>query len=336
MKFPSVIMMASAVALASTIYARPSLLRRVVDNTAALKCLFDTVTKLSLAPSCTSILSTDNGLLKSITLPTLTLNLEGTVPTISAANVALKGAPIPGLPAIPIGRLLIRDGPTEVGAFVTVWTDVKVAGFDLELNIDTTALTIAPDQTQAFISLLDALTTTSSHTITLRGLVDIELSLPLPKVGGVNIAGVLPSLKALQVPGVAVSADATLSCFNNLGGVVNGQLATVTMIEAGSVSFKVQIHNPGTLTVQIGDVALQVWVPGSTTEVLGIATIAKFEIVAGVSEVQIVLKANSAATLGQFFPAKAGLTLAVSAFKGSSANPIADGAIANLKFNIVF
>lgn len=98
--------------------------------------------------------------------------------------------------------------------FFTVWTDMTANGFNLELDPASTTLTIAPDETQASIFLITALTTTSSHTITFRGLFDVKLVLALPKppatgLGAIGVPALPPSK---TIPVMVLRSLQTLCC----------------------------------------------------------------------------------------------------------------------------
>lgn len=228
-------------------------------------------------------------------------------------------------------------------SFVSDWTGVTTNGFDVQMDVAPTALTINPEHSQAFTSLLVTLVKTTSHMITLRGHANVDIALSIPRLPILGALGfpIRLDIKTIPILGAAVSTDITLQGLNGFGGTGIGVLDSVSAIErvganAGLVRFKIVLHNPASISIQMNDIKFQVWVPGSRTELLGIATFPNFSAVPGENFADILLEVDSVAKLSEYFPAKTGLVLTFSGYAGSSDNPIARDAMSAIEFNIEF
>ncbi|GJJ78850.1 hypothetical protein EMPS_11209 [Entomortierella parvispora] len=273
----------------------------------------------------------------------MTFNLKGSTPQISFRKASVRILGVPGITTLPIVRtkfdLSIWDGAAVTSSFVSDWTSVSTKGFELEMDIEPTTLIVDPENLQALISLLSTLRSTASHTITLRGhaSVDLALSVPLAALG----VPIHLDLKTIPVLGAAVSTDMNLQGLNNFGGVARGLLDSVSAIEkvgasAGLVRFKIVLHNPASVTIQLGKIKFQVWTSSAKTDLLGIATYEEFNAVPGENIADTVLEADSAAKLGEFFPVKTGFSLTFTGYDGSSDHPIAVGVMSSIEFIVEF
>jgi len=209
-----------------------------------------------------------------------------------------------------------------------------------------TALRFTAEQLPVFASFLKAVYTQPSHTSSVVGSVDVELSisvtaaakmLPCPLAA---IVSTLPA-KTVTIPGVGISVPITLGGLNNFGGEVQSALASVSAVAnvggVDTVQFKIVVTNPSTVTVLFGDVDFQVWSFDATPVLVGIASVANMIIVPGGenNNLDVVLQVNAGVALSTNFPAKDGLKLAINGFGQSSKNPIATAAVLNMKQNLV-
>jgi len=144
-------------------------------------------------------------------------------------------------------------------SFVSDWAGVSTKGFEMEMDVAPTTLTVNPEHPQAFTSLLSTLSRATSRTITLQGYASVEIALSVPGIPILGALGVPTSfdIKTIPVLGAAVSTDITLQGLNSLLDSVSA-IEKVGATDAGLVRFKTVLHNPASITIQLGDIRFQV------------------------------------------------------------------------------
>ncbi|KAG0043673.1 hypothetical protein BGZ83_011143, partial [Gryganskiella cystojenkinii] len=179
-------LLGSAVALASTIYARPAFFRRAVaDAKDVLACVPAILFTGQISPTCQALLGQDFKLVQGVTVPSFSFDLTGTVPHVSANNIRIELLKFKGFPSIPVTKSKL-DVATLDGAgaracsFVGADLLTTVTGFSLSLGLPPTPLTISTDETPIFIKLLSSLATKESYVITLQGKAEVELTISIP------------------------------------------------------------------------------------------------------------------------------------------------------------
>ncbi|GJJ78775.1 hypothetical protein EMPS_11134 [Entomortierella parvispora] len=351
MKASTATLIASAVVLASSIYAHPILLKRAANVVDAVAC----ITPILLNPAsatqsaisaCQAKLTQDIGLIKGATVASLQFDLTGASPTIATNDISVELMSFPGITSIPVSRTKLNDGTTNTGSFASVWLATTPKGFSFDMSLSVTPLTITAEQTPAFIALLSALATTASHTIVLDGTADVDLSVSIasalnaiPNPVGAMVPAAAP--KVIPLTGLAITAPITLKGFNNFGGVAQGHLDSISTLQTSatgvrSIHGQVTVTSPSDISVTLGDIDFQLWTKDAQPVYLGIASVASLSLVPGAKTYDVIVTVDAAVQLDQYFPVKSGLTLTVKGFAGSSKNPIAAGVVAAVQFDLVF
>ncbi|GJJ78777.1 hypothetical protein EMPS_11136 [Entomortierella parvispora] len=351
MKASTATLIASAVVLASSIYAHPILLKRATIVTDALACFVPILlnplgANQKIISDCQAKLAQDVGLVKDTTVASLQFDLTGASPKIATNDISVDLMSFPGITSIPVSRTKLNDGTTSVGSFASAWLATTSKGFSLDMSLSVTPLTITAEQTPAFVALLSALTTTTSHSITLVGTVDADITFSV--AGALNaitspFGGIVPAtaLKVIPMIGLAISTPLTLKGFNNFGGVVQGHLDSISSPQVSATGERLihgqfTINSPSDLLVAMGDIDFQLWTKDAQPVYMGIASVANMNLAPGAKTYDAILKVDAAVQIDNYFPAKAGWTLRVNGFAGSSKNPISAKAVAGLQFDLVF
>ncbi|GJJ78776.1 hypothetical protein EMPS_11135 [Entomortierella parvispora] len=342
MKVSTAIFIASAVVLASTIYARPALLKRAEYVLEAVACL----TPQSAISDCQSKLGNDFGLAKGATAANIVFDLRSEHPTIASNDITVELMSFTGLSSFPVNRVKLNDGPHKTASFSSAWLTTTPKGFLVDIVLPSTPFTITAEETPAFIALLSTMATAESHTIVLSGTVDVDLTVfindaldAFPKSLGLKVRSLLS--KGVRINGLSVSTPLKIKGFNNLGGVIRGQLDTTSAVQTSAsgerlIHGQIIVTSPADDLVELGAVDFQLWSKDAQPEYVGILSVANMSLGPGVGTYDVVVKVDAAVQLDKYFPVKTGLTLSVKGFAGSSKRPIAAGVVAAVKVDIVF
>ncbi|KAG0264916.1 hypothetical protein BGZ95_003466, partial [Linnemannia exigua] len=193
-------------------------------------------------------------------------------------------------------------------------------------SVGESVLKVNPDRTKEFSAFISAFIVNPSHTFTLRGTVDVKLTVSLAvPIPGSNLGGFSgfipkPTSSPVTVPGIAFSSEVTLNGFNNFPKI--DYIKEVGHSNADDGSFEItstlNIFNPSQLGVIMGDVYFKT-LGGMSQQDIGVTLMKQLELKRGDNLVSVVTSSKnpeSAAIYKHIY--ESGETLSIEGFDKSS------------------
>ncbi|KAF9914817.1 hypothetical protein BX616_007506 [Lobosporangium transversale] len=252
MKVSTQFLAASAIALAATAMALPSLSKRIVDGSKVVGCFVSTFINGDQAwtAECATAAATDIGLVRAVNLQDLNIDFRNPDPMalgLSSSGFNMDLLPLPKV-SWPIEQgtckvTVINDG-VAIAEFIGPSTSVEMKGATLGAVIRDTFLNILPGQEDGFTKFAEALISEPSHAFTITGNADVTLRVPS-----------IPAPKTLTATNIAFSSLLTLQTCNNFPMEPIG-IVSYTRDPAsggGSMVYTIKVHNPSQLTLKLGD-----------------------------------------------------------------------------------
>ncbi|KAF9432650.1 hypothetical protein BGZ76_010504, partial [Entomortierella beljakovae] len=247
MKFSLKLVALSALAAAS-VAAPIEVEKRATNSEIIGACFVGLIFTGSWPGKCQAAVAVDLGLIKGITIGQLTMDFSPSnpwAPTLESNNLQAQMISIAGI-SLPIKsirqHILIADNGIQVGTFDTPWAPSSVSGSTLKSTIPTSTLNIFQSSQTAFTQFIGSVTAKESHPLTLKGAVDAKIDLGW--------------LGSITIPGIGFNTVVPLPGLNGLKTLNYKSVLGVTVGAEGFTQVHlIDIPNPSTLTVKLGDVA---------------------------------------------------------------------------------
>ncbi|KAG0042598.1 hypothetical protein BGZ83_000262 [Gryganskiella cystojenkinii] len=223
--------------------------------------------------SCQAAIAVNLGLIRSIAINQMSMDFTPSnpwAPTTSSNSVVATMLSIPGV-SLPIDsvrqHIILVDNGVQLGNIDTPWSAANVNGGTLTTSFTTSTLNVFSTSHNAFTNFISALSTTSSHPVTLQGAVDVKLNL--------GIFG------HMTLPGIGFKATTQFQGLNNLQNMKYiYQVSSNIDFVANTMTLYsiISIHNPTNLSLKLGNLNLNTAGPAGY---VGNSTITGFSLVPG-------------------------------------------------------
>ncbi|KAG0042597.1 hypothetical protein BGZ83_000261 [Gryganskiella cystojenkinii] len=270
------------------------------------------------------------GLIRSIAINQMSMDFTPAnpwAPLTSSNSVVATMLSIPGI-TLPIDsvrqHIILVDNGVQLGNIDTPWSAANVNGGTLTTSFTTSTLNVFSTAHTAFSDFVSALSTTSSHPVTLQGAVDVKLNLGW--------------FGHLTIPGIGFKATTNFQGLNNLQGMkyifqVNSDFMTMPgVILLESI---IKINNPTNLNLKLGDVNFATASgagPVGNSTIKGMTLAPGDNLVASTTALDQSLPAGSA-FLGDLFGG-ADQTLVLTGYAKTSTNVALNAGLAKIKSNL--
>ncbi|KAF9129752.1 hypothetical protein BGX30_013825 [Mortierella sp. GBA39] len=277
----AIVMMAAALSSSSNSHVG-ALPQRLIKRTGDIvQCFATLVTNMGFDDSCKALFRPEGGFkaVSSITLGALDLDFSDPDPLkITLSSPDMKVGVIPGIP-IPITStrqdVILVDNGVEIATFSTPWVPGVMNGNVLKTTVGSTTLNVNDANRDKFSAFITSLTMDPTHTFTLKGTVDVILTLPIP-------ASPFGAPKTITIAGIYFESDITLKGFNNFPDIEFVELLEKTENADNSftIKSKVNIKSASQLSVKMGDVQFNTF-DAVSSEPIGVTVLEQLTLVPG-------------------------------------------------------
>ncbi|KAF9131873.1 hypothetical protein BGW39_001177 [Mortierella sp. 14UC] len=246
---------------------------------------------------------------------------------MSSNSVVATMLSIPGI-TLPIDsvrqHVIVVDNGVQLGAFDTPWSAASVKGGTMTTAFTTSPLNVFPDSKAAFSNFVSSLSTKATHPVTLKGSVDAKLNL--------GIFG------HLTIPGIGFKAVVPFKGLDNLKSTKFVYAVEMNPSIDGNIYLAsiVNINNPSSLTLSLGDVAFEASNKG---ERIGSSSIKNLVLVPGDNQIlsYTTLEARTLPAAQAFVNGLESIsqTMSLAGFAGSSTNPALNGGLKAVRTGIL-
>ncbi|KAF9897807.1 hypothetical protein BX616_004952 [Lobosporangium transversale] len=337
MKVSTQILATSAIAFTATALAMPSMSKRVIDGTKVLGCLASTFMKGDEAwsPECAAAAATDIGLAQEVSLGEFDIDFASSDPMsmpISLPNLQVRLASLPGT-SWPIVSLANHDNGVAIAEFDFPMAPAEVKDSIVKNPIERNVVNILPGLEDAFSNYLANIITKPSYTFSIGG--NVDASLKVPSLSGNSKSSDADSSKTLTATNIGISAPVTVRGLDNLQKIEYVELVSLTKdADSGvtTVAQKLNIHNPSELSMNIGDIALNIL--NANGDLMGVINIPSLYLAIGDNAVTATATFTDPDTYNTLTTKSNTFTLA--GFDGSVKNPILAKALCSFVSHIAF
>ncbi|KAK3804665.1 MAG: hypothetical protein JOS17DRAFT_826571 [Linnemannia elongata] len=289
----AIVMMAAALSSSSNNHAGAlprRLIRRAMDITQCFKGLaFDGACKEQFKPG--GIFTA----VRAIRLTSLALDFTDPNPlkvTLSSPEMLVDV--IPGLPVTITSTrqdVILVDNGVEIAKFSTPWVDGVMEGDILRTTVGITALDVIDASRDQFSAFISSLTSNAKHTFTLKGTVDVKLTIATPSAP-IPFRSFAPSI---TITGIYFESEVTLDGFANFPDIQYEGLLEKSENADGSftVKSKVNIKNVSQLSVKMGDVQFNTF-DAISSEAIGVTVFEQLTLEHGDNHIIAVTTSTSA------------------------------------------
>ncbi|KAG0055936.1 hypothetical protein BGZ83_006861 [Gryganskiella cystojenkinii] len=320
--------------LASAAVAAPvDVEKRDANSDRIAACFVGLIFTGSWPGSCQAAVAVNLGLIRSISINQMSMDFTPSnpwAPLTSSNSVVATMLSIPGI-TLPIDsvqqHIILVDNGVQLGNIDTPWSAASVNGGTLTTSFSSSTLNVFPTAHTAFSNFVSALSTSTSHPVTLQGAVDVKLNLGF--------------FGHLTIPGIGFQAATNFQGLNNLAGMSYiFQVNSDFMSDPGAIILEsiIKIHNPTNLSLKLGNVNFATAATGANSGPVGNSTITGLTLVPGdnlVASTTVLdqsLPAGSA-FLGNLFGGQ-DQTLVLTGYDKTSSNVALNAGLAALKSDL--